>query len=123
MPTTSEEIKSTVKTTIDICKSEGVLKNYFEERENEVTEILLNMFETQKQCLAYALERKVVSAIEVYKEVGKPFQEIVKKVSDKFGISDELAVEYVKDVCENRRSNKDYDLYFENLKTKRRNFQ
>ena len=80
MSMTSEEMKSTVKTTIDICKSEGVLKNYFEERENEVTEILLNMFDTEKQFFAYALERKVVSAIEVYKEVGRPFQEIVKKL-------------------------------------------
>jgi len=81
------------------------------------------MFDTEKQFFAYALERKVVSAIEVYKEVGRPFQEIVKKITDKFCISDELAVEYVKDVWENRRSNKDYDLYFENLKTKRRNLQ
>ncbi len=34
MSMTSEEMKSTVKITIDICKNEGVLKNYFEEREN-----------------------------------------------------------------------------------------
>ena len=109
MSKTSGETELIAKTTIEICKNEGILTNYFNERENEITEIILNMFEEQERFLAYVLERKVVTAIEIYKEVGKSFNETVKRIIEKFSLTKETAAKYVKDVWENKISSEDYD--------------
>ena len=56
MPVEAEEI---VKNTIEICKRNGILADYLEKRESEVTSILLKMLEEENNEFQISERRKL----------------------------------------------------------------
>ena len=79
--------REAVTNTIHICKDRDVLKEYLSSREKEVVDMMMTLFDEEQVMRAYVeSERKeaakkaaVISAIEIYQEMGLPVSETIKR--------------------------------------------
>lgn len=83
--------REAVTNTINICKDRDILKEYLSSREKEVVNMMMTLFDEEQVMRAYVeSERKesaaeaakkaaMISAIEIYQEMGLPISETIKK--------------------------------------------
>ncbi len=95
--------REAVTNTINICKDRDVLKEYLSSREKEVVDMMMTLFDEEQVMRAYVeSERKeaakkasVISAIEIYQEMGLPVSETIKKVAGKYKLEESDAEAWV----------------------------
>lgn len=96
--------REAVTNTINICKDRDVLKDYLSSREKEVVDMMMTLFDEEQVMRAYVeSERKeaakkasVISAIEIYQEMGLPVSETIKKVAGKYKLEENDAEAWVR---------------------------
>ena len=97
--------KSAVENTIRICQNEGVLREYLEGRKKEVIDIMITLFDQDYNVKAYGREQKeegrLQGVIETYRDFGVSINDVIHKVVERFGISEEEAEEYVNEFWKN----------------------
>ena len=93
--------KTAVEETICICKSEGVLREYLEIRENEVIDIMITLFDQEYAVESYAEDkartREYKNTVELCQEFGATIEESIQKLISKFVLSKKDSTEYVKE--------------------------
>ncbi|MCI8485106.1 MAG: hypothetical protein HFH41_12330 [Lachnospiraceae bacterium] len=99
--------REAVTNTINICKDRDVLKEYLSSREKEVVDMMMTLFDEEQVMRAYVeSERKeaaaeaakkaaMISAIEIYQEMGLPISETIKKVAGKYKLEENDAEAWV----------------------------
>lgn len=87
--------KAAVHETIRICKDSNVLKEYLESRESEVVDIMMQLYDQEEIMRVHdrgiARDSGIMNVVAVLKGIGMSFVEIVNKVSEQFGLSQEIA--------------------------------
>lgn len=82
--------KEAVTNTINICKDMDVLKEYLESKEKEVVDVMMTLFDEEQVMRAYMESEKkeaaMISAIEIYQEMGLPVSETIKKSQGNIGL-------------------------------------
>ncbi|MCI8496460.1 MAG: hypothetical protein HFI74_12450 [Lachnospiraceae bacterium] len=109
--------REAVTNTINICKDRDVLKDYLSSREKEVVDMMMTLFDEEQVMRAYVeSERKeaaeeaarkasVISAIEIYQEMGLPVSETIKKVAGKYKLEENDAEAWVQRYWKTERRN------------------
>ncbi len=105
--------REAVTNTINICKDRDVLKEYLSSREKEVVDMMMTLFDEEQVMRAYVeSERKeaakkasVISAIEIYQEMGLPVSETIKKVAGKYKLEENDAEAWVQRYWKTERGN------------------
>ena len=93
--------------TIRICKDRRVLAEYLREREKEVIDIMITLFDQEYVMEQYGKtqkkegreEGKIIEYISIRKEDGWKKKEILTKLVDRFGMNKSEAKRYYKEVC------------------------
>ena len=100
--------REAVTNTVNICKDRDVLKEYLESREKEVVDMMMALFDEEQVMRAYVESEKkeaaeeaakkaaVISAIEIYQEIGLPVSETIKKVAGKYQLEESDAEAWVR---------------------------
>lgn len=87
--------KTAVRETIRICKDSDVLKEYLESRESEVVNIMMQLYDQEEIMRVHdkgiAKDSGIMNVVVVLKGIGMSFAEIVNKVAEQFGLSQEIA--------------------------------
>jgi hypothetical protein len=105
-----------IKETIRICKDKDVLKEYLSEREKEVVSIMMELFDDdyimdaflkserneaeqkgiqkgiqkgRQEGIQEGIQKGIAATIEMCREFGISFIDTVKKIADKFGLTEE----------------------------------
>ena len=91
--------REAVTNTINICKDRDVLKEYLSSREKEVVDMMMTLFDEEQVMRAYVESEKeeaaMISAIEIYQEMGLPISETIKKVAGKYNLEENDAEAWV----------------------------
>ncbi len=95
--------REAVANTINICKDRDVLKEYLSNREKEVVDMMMTLFDEEQVMRAYVeSERKeaakkaaMISAVEIYQEMGLPISDTIKKVAGKYKLEENDAEAWV----------------------------
>ena len=91
--------REAITNTIKICKDRDVLKEYLESREKEVVDMMMTLFDEEQVMRAYVENEKkeaaVISAIEIYQEIGLPVSETIKKIAAKYKLEETDAEAWV----------------------------
>ena len=91
--------REAVANTINICKDRDVLKEYLSNREKEVVDMMMTLFDEEQVLRAYVESEKeeaaMISAIEIYQEMGLPISETIKKVAGKYNLEENDAEAWV----------------------------
>ena len=103
--------REAVTNTINICKDRDVLKEYLSSREKEVVDMMMTLFDEEQVMRAYVESEKkeaaekaaaeaakkaaVISAIEMYQEIGLPVSETIKKIAGKYKLEENDAEAWV----------------------------
>ena len=91
--------REAITDTIKICKDRDVLKEYLESREKEVVDMMMTLFDEEQVMRAYVENEKkeaaVISAIEIYQEIGLPVSETIKKIAAKYKLEETDAEAWV----------------------------
>ena len=105
--------KAVIK-TIRICRDKNILKDYLAEREKEVVNIMMSLFDVEYNLKVYgeniAKEAKeegiqqgiqqgrIISIVKMCKKFGTSFSDTVKEVSSEFKLTQEEAESKVKEI-------------------------
>ncbi len=111
--------RNAVTETIRICTDRDVLKDYLMKREKEVITIMMSLFDVEYNLKVYAKniaeeskeegrqegiqkgrQEGIVSMIEMCKEFGISYADTIKRISSKFGLSEEEAEDKVNKLWE-----------------------
>ncbi len=96
--------------TIRICRDKNILKDYLAEREKEVVNIMMSLFDVEYNLKVYAkniaaeakeqgkLEGEIISMVKMCKEFNVSFSDTINRVSDEFGLTEEEAETKVKEI-------------------------
>ncbi len=100
--------------TIRICRDKNILKDYLAEREKEVVNIMMSLFDVAYNLKVYAKniaeeseekgrqegrqEGGIISMVKSYKKFGASFSDTVKEVSAEFKLTEEEAETKVKEI-------------------------
>ncbi len=100
--------------TIRICRDKNILKDYLAEREKEVVNIMMSLFDVEYNLKVYAKniaeeseekgrqegrqEGGIISMVKSYKKFGASFSDTVKEVSAEFKLTEEEAETKVKEI-------------------------
>ena len=99
--------REAVTNTIHICKDRDVLKEYLSSREKEVVDMMMTLFDEEQVMRVYVESEKreaakeaakkaaVISAIEIYQEMGLPVSETIKNVAGKYKLEENDAEAWV----------------------------
>ena len=103
--------RKAVTNTINICKNRDILKEYLSSREQEVVDMMMTLFDEEQVMRAYVESEKkeaaekaaaeaakkaaVISAIEMYQEIGLPVSETIKKIAGKYKLEENDAEAWV----------------------------
>ena len=87
--------------TIRICKNKNVLKEYLENREREVVDIMMQLYD-QEEIMRVHVQSKckdaaIQATVEMCQEFGLSFADVVDKIAKKFSMSYERAEGEVKE--------------------------
>jgi hypothetical protein len=113
-----ERTRKAVLETIRICKDKAVLKEYLEKRESEVVTIMMTLFDKEYVFKTYVESEKreseargeargkiigklmgsIETMVETCQEFGVSFSDTVKRIVNKFGISQEEAEKRVREL-------------------------
>lgn len=78
--------------TFNICKDRDVLREYLSSREKEIVEMMMTLFDEEQVMRAYVESEKkeaaLISAIEIYREIGLPISETIKKIAIKYKLEE-----------------------------------
>lgn len=92
--------REAVTNTINICKDRDVLKEYLESKEKEVVDMMMTLFDEEQVMRAYMESEKkeaaMISAIEIYQEMGLPVSETIKKIAGKYRLEENDAEAWVR---------------------------
>ncbi|MBR0091621.1 MAG: hypothetical protein IJP92_07970 [Lachnospiraceae bacterium] len=87
--------KKAVEKTISICKRRNVLKEYLQEREKEVLDIMMVLYDEEQVVESFGRrkkrEGKIEGAVEAFQSVGMTMKDTIEKIAEKFELSDEDA--------------------------------
>ena len=90
--------KKALSEAIRICKDRNVLKEYLENRETEVVDIMITLYDEQEIMERYVesevaadSEAAIRTTIEMCQDFGISTEETVQKLIDKFSLSKEMA--------------------------------
>lgn len=89
--------KQAVLEAIRICKNEYVLKEYLENRESEVVDIMMQLYDKEEIMRVHDIGIAIRTMVEVYQEVGCSFKEVVEKIAAKYSMSKEVVEDEVKE--------------------------
>ena len=96
--------------TIKICRDRSILKDYLAEREKEVVNIMMSLFDVGYNLKVYGdniakeaeekgkLEGGIISMVKSYKRFGASFSDTVKEVSSEFKLTEKEAKTKVKEI-------------------------
>ena len=97
--TTCWRAEKAAREAIRICMDRGVLREYLKEREKEVINIMITLFDQDKVTEAYGKRReregRILDRIEVYREENKSEEEILNRIMDIFNLSKTSAESYM----------------------------
>ena len=93
-------VKEAAVEAIRICKDRGVLVNYLKEREKEVIDIMITLFDQEYAVKQYGKtqkkEGKILEAISIYRdELNLDDETIIGKIMKRFSLSRKDAESYV----------------------------
>lgn len=87
--------RKAVQEAIRICKDRNVLKDYLQSRESEVVNIMMQLYDQEEimrvHDIGVAKDAAIRATVEAYKELGLAFTEAVRKIAEKFTMSQENA--------------------------------
>lgn len=87
--------KKAIQEAIRICKDRNVLKDYLQSRESEVVNIMMQLYDQEEimrvHDIGVAKDAAIRATVEVYKELGIAFAEAVRRIAEKFTMSQESA--------------------------------
>lgn len=87
--------RKAVKETIRICKNKNVLKEYLENREKEVVDIMMVLYDQDEVVEMYGRskrrEGKMEGAVEMCQSFGMTMKDTISEIAEKFGLSAEDA--------------------------------
>ncbi len=90
-----------VRETISICRNRNVLKKYLEARESEVVDIMLTLFSQEEAWDMHVRSERREASIKTMIEAGKDFgvsmEDTMKKIIEKFNISESYARQKIKE--------------------------
>lgn len=89
--------KQAVLEAIRICKNESVLKEYLENRESEVVDIMMQLYDKQEIMRVHDIGIAIRTSAEVYQEIGCSFKEVVEKIATKYSMSKEIVEDEIKE--------------------------
>lgn len=93
--------KKAVQEAIRICKDQNVLREYLQSRESEVVNIMMQLYDQEEimrvHDIGVAKEAAIRATVETYKELGVAFTEAVRRIAEKFTMSQENAEREVKE--------------------------
>lgn len=84
--------KEAILETIRICKDKDILREYLESRESEVLDMMMTIFDDEtimrNHIRSQRAEAAIQSAVETYQEFNLSFSDAVRKLTVKFGLSE-----------------------------------
>lgn len=84
--------KEAILETIRICKDKDILREYLESRESEVLDMMMTIFDDEtimrNHIRSQRTEAAIQSAVETYQEFNLSFSDAVRKLTVKFGLSE-----------------------------------
>ena len=80
-----------------ICKNDYVLKEYLENRESEVVDIMMQLYDKEEIMRVHDIGIAIRAMVEVYQEVGCSFKEVVEKIAAKYSMSKDVVEDEVKE--------------------------
>lgn len=87
--------KKAVQEAIRICKDQNILREYLENRESEVVDIMMQLYDQEEimrvHDIGVAKDAAIQSAVESYQECGMAFLEVVRRIAARFAMSLEKA--------------------------------
>lgn len=89
--------KQAVLEAIRICKNAYVLKEYLENRESEVVDIMMQLYDKEEIMRVHDIGIAIRAMVEVYQEVGCSFKEVVEKIAAKYSMSKDVVEDEVKE--------------------------
>lgn len=93
--------KKAIQETIHICKNRNVLREYLENRESEVVDIMMQLYDQEEimrvHDMGVAKDAAIRSAVETYQECGMIFSDVVKRIAVRFLLSQETAEKEVEE--------------------------
>ena len=89
--------KQAVLEAIRICKNEYVLKEYLENRESEVVDIMMQLYDKEEIMRVHDIGIAIRAMAEVYQEIGCSFKEVVEKIAAKFAMSKDIVEDEIKE--------------------------
>ena len=87
--------KKAVQETIRICKDKNILKEYLENKESEVVDIMMQLYDQEEIMRVHdkriEMDSKIQATVETCQEFGMNFIDTIDKIAKKYSLSKERA--------------------------------
>ena len=87
--------KKAVQETIRICKDKNILKEYLENKESEVVDIMMQLYDQQEIMRVHdkriEMDSKIQATVETCQEFGMNFIDTTDKIAKKYSLSKDRA--------------------------------